>query len=89
MKNLLILSAIGLVLSLNFAAAEATPQSVGDGCVGDKCSPSVVLPEGGALPEGVATNFVFIAPIIAGALAAGALAGGSGRGSSSTPSTTN
>lgn len=97
MKKLLALSAVGLVLGLDFAAAEvpqpATSQKAA--CGNDqkdkagKCPPAVVLPGNGALPVGAATNFAFIAPIVGGTLAAGAILGGGGKSPASTVSTTN
>ena len=51
------------------------------------CGPAVVLP-GGALPAGQATNLVFLAPAVAGALGVAALAGAGGGGTNSTTSTT-
>lgn len=50
-------------------------------------TPGTVLP-GGALPVGAATNLVFLAPAVAGALGVAALAGGGGGGTNSTTSTT-
>lgn len=89
MKSSLVLATLGVFALVAPAFAEvAQPQTPPAAATPPAATPGTVLP-GGALPVGAATNIVFLAPALAGALGVAALAGGGGGGTNSTTSTTN
>lgn len=89
MKSSLVLATLGVFALVAPAFAEETPpQTPPTTGTPPAVTPGTVLP-GGALPVGAATNLVFLAPALAGALGVAAIAGGGGGGTNSTTSTTN
>lgn len=85
MKFAFALAFLSLALGAGAVSAEEAP--VAGNPPPAAPAPGVVL-QGGALPAGAATNLVFLAPVVAGALGVAALAGAGGGGTNSTTSTT-
>lgn len=82
MRHFLAVTVMCFALNPIASIAQTAPDT---GCAPDaNCAPSVVLKDA-PLPVGEATNFIFIAPAIAGLL--GVVAASGGGGSNSTPST--